>query len=61
MRAWLIPYAVDTELSDLRPFTVGAIGEVEEGMTRIYDRHGWPIVEVWAKEDLAKLICDMLS
>jgi hypothetical protein len=61
MRPQEIPYSPDTDLSDLRPFTMGGIDEVEQGMTRIYDRNGWPIVEVWGKEELARAIVSMLN
>lgn len=36
-----------TTLDRLRPFKQGNAHEVEQGMVRIYDAHGFPRVEVW--------------
>jgi hypothetical protein len=34
-------------LSNLRPFSQGNAHEVEEGVVRIYDKSGFPLIEVF--------------
>jgi len=36
-----------TTLASLRPFSEGNANEIEEGVVRIYDRHGFPRIEVF--------------
>jgi hypothetical protein len=61
MRKKLAAYKDDIELAELAPFATGNIHECATDMTRIYDRTGYPLIEVWGSQALADHIAAVLN
>ena len=54
-------YDFRATLSTRGPFNTGLLGEVSQGIVRIYDRYNWPICEVWASQSVADAIAEAMN